>query len=89
LAKKRRSTIRARDLGIELSSGRERELFRWFLACLLFGKPIRQEIARDAFFELDRAGLSCWIALTTFAMIFQRQPSSWMFPTGSGAATAR
>lgn len=55
--RKNKPPIRAHDLSIDLSSGRERELFRWFLACLLFGKPIQQEIARDAFLELDRAGL--------------------------------
>ena len=31
----------ARKLGIKLSSRKEAELFRWFLACLLFGKPIQ------------------------------------------------
>ena len=39
-------TIRARDLGIDLESGTEGERFKWFLACLLFGKPIQQEVAR-------------------------------------------
>jgi endonuclease III len=50
--------IGARDLGIDLASGRERELFRWFLACLLFGKPIQQEVARRAYQELVQAGLA-------------------------------
>lgn len=31
----------ARKLGIDLSSRREGELFKWLLACLLFGKPIQ------------------------------------------------
>lgn len=35
----------ATKLGIDLSSRKEGELFKWFLACLLFGKPIQQEIA--------------------------------------------
>ena len=35
----------ARRLGINLASKKEEELFRWFLACLLFGKPIQTEIA--------------------------------------------
>lgn len=45
------------DLGIDLQSGREEDLFRWFLACLLFGKPIQQEVARKAYMELLKAGL--------------------------------
>jgi len=35
----------AGKLGINLRSRKEGELFKWFLACLLFGKPIQQEIA--------------------------------------------
>ena len=49
--------IYSRDLGIRLESGRERELFKWFLACLLFGKPVQQEVARRAYVELVREGL--------------------------------
>jgi hypothetical protein len=44
----------ARELGIDLASGAERELFKWFLACLLFGKPIRREVAGRAYAELAR-----------------------------------
>src|SRR5437764_9484285 len=43
--------IYAKDLGIDLSSKRESEYFKWFLACLLFGKPIQQEVARRTYFE--------------------------------------
>ena len=50
--------IRSKELGIDIHSLRERELFRWFLACLLFGKPIQQDIARLAFLQLDEAGLN-------------------------------
>ena len=49
--------IYSRDLGIKLGSGRERELFKWFLACLLFGKPIQQDVARRAYVELAREEL--------------------------------
>jgi hypothetical protein len=49
--------IRPGELGIDLHSLQERELFRWFLACLLFGRPIQQDIARQAFLQLDQAGL--------------------------------
>jgi len=47
----------ANKLGITLSSRREGELFKWFLACLLFGKPIQQEIAERAYARLVSAGL--------------------------------
>ncbi|MBZ5682863.1 MAG: DNA methylase [Acidobacteriia bacterium] len=47
----------AKKLGIDLSSRREGELFKWFLACLLFGKPIQQEIAEQAYNRLVSAGL--------------------------------
>jgi hypothetical protein len=53
----RKRNIRSSELGIDIGSLQERELFRWFLACLLFGKPIQQEIAQRAFLQLDQAGL--------------------------------
>ena len=46
------------DLGIELGSGRDAELFKWLVCCSLFCKPIRQEVAADAFRELDRERLT-------------------------------
>jgi len=45
------------DLGIDLASGKEEELFKWFLACLLFGKPIQTDIAERAYHELIDARL--------------------------------
>jgi len=51
-----RTTV-AKKLGIDLSSRKEQDLFKWFLACLLFGKPIQQEIAERAYVELVSAGL--------------------------------
>src|SRR5574337_611487 len=54
---KAKRTIRARDLGIDLESGTEGEHFKWFLACLLFGKPIQQEVARRAYLEFVSEGL--------------------------------
>lgn len=47
----------ADDLGIDLTSGKEKELFKWFLICLLFGKPIQREIAERAYRELVHAGI--------------------------------
>ncbi len=49
--------IYSTDLGIDLKSGIEEELFKWFLACLLFGKPIQQEVARSTYLEFVRADL--------------------------------
>jgi hypothetical protein len=49
--------IRSRDLGIDLASGQEEELFKWFVACLLFGKPIQQQVAKRAYDELVATGL--------------------------------
>ncbi len=48
----------ARHLGIDLASKKEREVFKWFLACLLFGKPIQTEIAEQAYRELVAARLT-------------------------------
>ena len=47
----------ADELGIDLASRREEELFKWFVACLLFGKPIKREIAARAYLELIHARL--------------------------------
>ena len=48
----------ARVLSIDLASGKEEECFKWFLACLLFGKPIQMEIAEQAYWELTEEGLT-------------------------------
>jgi hypothetical protein len=48
----------ARRLGIHLTSKKEEELFKWFLACLLFGKPIQTEIAEQAYRQLVAARLT-------------------------------
>lgn len=53
-----KKTISAKELGIDLTAHRETELFKWFLACLLFGKPIQQQVAQRAYLELIREGLT-------------------------------
>jgi hypothetical protein len=53
-----KNTSNARRLGIDLKSKNEKELFKWFLACLLFGKPIQAEIAEQAYRELINAHLT-------------------------------
>jgi endonuclease III len=54
----RKSASYARHLGIDLASRKEKELFKWFLACLLFGKPIQTEIAEQAYSALIAARLT-------------------------------
>ena len=51
-------------LGIDLASKSEEELFKWFLACLLFGKPIQTEIAERAWRELIDAHLTSPVAVS-------------------------
>jgi endonuclease III len=53
-----RKAIYSAELGIDLASHKESERFKWFLACLLFGKPIQQGVARRAYRELTREGLT-------------------------------
>lgn len=50
--------IQASDLGIDLSVPRESAYFQWFLACLLFGKPIQQEVARHTYETFVKHGLT-------------------------------
>lgn len=49
--------ISASDLGIDLSSMQEAAYFKWFLACLLFGKPVQQEVARRTYLAFVNEGL--------------------------------
>ena len=49
--------ISASDLGIDLASHQEAEYFHWFLACLLFGKPVQQEVARRTYQAFLKEGL--------------------------------
>lgn len=48
----------AQSLQIDLPSKKETELFKWFLACLLFGKPIQTKVAEQAYKELVAARLT-------------------------------
>jgi endonuclease III len=50
--------IYAQELGINLSSKQETEYFKWLLACLLFGKPIQQEVAKRTYGEFVKEGLT-------------------------------
>lgn len=41
------------SLGIDLESGKEEEIFKWFLASVLFGKRISAEIASKTYREFE------------------------------------
>jgi hypothetical protein len=45
------------ELGIDLSSGRSQEIFRWFLASVLFGARISEAIVKKTFHEFDTRGI--------------------------------
>lgn len=51
-------SMRAEDLGINLLSKKESELFKWFLACLFLGKPIQQKIVKRTFWAFEEEGLT-------------------------------
>ena len=46
------------ELGLDLRSGREQDLFLWFLASLLFGQRISETIARNTYHSFVRHGLT-------------------------------
>lgn len=48
--------INSQDLDIDLSRKTESQTFKWFLACLLFGRPIQQEVAARTYHVLVKDG---------------------------------
>ena len=50
--------INSEDIGIDLALQKEAELCKWFVASLLFGKPIQQEVAKRTYGEFEKAGLT-------------------------------
>ncbi len=46
------------ELGIDLSSGRSRDIFRWFLASVLFGARISAGIVKKTFQEFETEGIA-------------------------------
>jgi endonuclease III len=46
------------ELGINLKSKKEEEVFKWFLASILFGKRISQEIAKRTYKEFEKENLT-------------------------------
>lgn len=45
------------DLGIDLRNATDGTVFRWLVACQLFGARISQDIAAQTFRELDKDGV--------------------------------
>jgi endonuclease III len=45
------------ELGIDLKRGKPAEIFKWFLASILFGKRIGEGIAKNTYREFEREGL--------------------------------
>jgi len=41
-------------LSIDLKSGKEQEIFKWFLAAILFGKPIQESVAIATYKEFEK-----------------------------------
>lgn len=58
LAELEATELYSEELGIDLASGDEAELFKWFLACLLFGSPVSQRVATGTYRSLDRYHLT-------------------------------
>ncbi len=46
------------ELGIDLSAERSRDIFRWFLASVLFGARISESIVKKTFREFDTRGIA-------------------------------
>jgi hypothetical protein len=52
-----KSLLYSEELGIELELNEDRELFKWFLASLLFGSKISESIAKNTYGAFVRHGL--------------------------------
>jgi endonuclease III len=52
----KKARIGPRELGIDLTAGSDAEVFKWLIACQLFGERISQEVAAKTFRELVKAG---------------------------------
>lgn len=52
-----RTQLYSEELGIDLSARRDREVFKWFLASVLYGGRIAQTIARNTYKAFEWYGL--------------------------------
>lgn len=53
----KQSPLYAEDLGIDLSKNKDEEIFKWFLASILYGKRISETIASHTYNAFARHGL--------------------------------
>jgi endonuclease III len=53
----KKDRIGPHDLGVDPAKGTDTQLFKWLVACELFGRRISQDIAARAYRELDKDGL--------------------------------
>ncbi|MEA9984350.1 hypothetical protein [Subtercola sp. RTI3] len=52
------ANMTAGDLGLKPDSGRAKDLYGWFLASLLFGRPVQQEVSAATWRVLVKHGLT-------------------------------
>ncbi|MEM4408739.1 MAG: hypothetical protein QXI19_08350 [Candidatus Caldarchaeum sp.] len=52
-----KSKLYSEELGIDLASGDDGELFKWFLASVLFGARISERVAKNTYRAFERYGL--------------------------------
>lgn len=48
----------SKQLGIDLKSGKGEEIFKWFLASILYAKPIRESSATKTYFCFMKHGIT-------------------------------
>ncbi len=53
----KRSKLYSEELGIELNEKKDDEIFKWFLASILFGARISETIAKNTYKTFERYGL--------------------------------
>lgn len=53
----KRSQLYSEELCIKLETKQEKELFKWFLASILFGKRIGENIAKKTYLEFEKANV--------------------------------
>lgn len=57
IKKLKRSKLYSEELGINLKSKRDKELFKWFLASILFGARISETIAKNTYKTFEKYNL--------------------------------
>jgi len=57
LKKLKRSRLYSEELGINLSTKEESEVFKWFLASVLFGATISEKVAKNTYKTFEKYGI--------------------------------